>query len=42
MPVEMATAVTVYAGIGLFMCFQLVALGLLFRRDVISAFKGRP
>jgi hypothetical protein len=42
MPVEMATAMTVYAGIGLFMCFQLAALGLLFRRDVIGAFKGQP
>lgn len=41
MPVEMASAATVYIGIGLFMCFQLVALGLLFRRDVIGAFKGQ-
>lgn len=42
MPVEMASASTVYLGIGLFMCFQLVALGLLFRRDVIGAFKDQP
>lgn len=41
MPVEMASAATVYIGIGLFMCFQLAALGLLFRRDVIAAFKGQ-
>ena len=41
MPVEMAAAATVYIGIGLFMGFQLVALGLLFRRDVIAAFMGR-
>lgn len=41
MPVEMASSATVYIGIGLFMCFQLAALGLLFRRDVIAAFKGR-
>ena len=41
MPVEMASAATVYVGIGLFMSFQLVALGLLFRPDVIAEFKGR-
>lgn len=41
MPVEMASAATVYLGIGLFMCFQLVALGLLFRRDVVAEFKGQ-
>lgn len=40
MPVEMASAATVYVGIGLFMGFQLVALGLLFRRNVIAEFKG--
>ena len=40
MPVEMASAAMVYVGIGLFMCFQLVALGLLFCRDVITEFKG--
>ncbi len=40
MPVEMASAATVYLGIGLFMVAQLVALGLLFRRDVINGFKG--
>lgn len=41
MPVEMASAITVYLGIGLFMGFQLIALGLLFRRDVIAEFMGR-
>ena len=41
MPVEMASAATVYLGIGLFMCFQLVALGLLFRREVIAEFNKR-
>jgi hypothetical protein len=41
MPVEMASATTVYLGIGLFMVAQIVALGLLFRRDVIAEFKGR-
>lgn len=40
MPVEMASAVTVYLGIGLFMAAQLVALGLLFRKEVIAEFKG--
>ncbi|SLN76134.1 hypothetical protein [Roseisalinus antarcticus] len=40
MPVEMASAMTVYLGIGLFMAAQLVALGLLFRSDVIAEFKG--
>jgi len=40
MPVEMASAATVYLGIGLFMVFQLIAFGLLFRRDVIAEFKG--
>jgi hypothetical protein len=40
MPVEMASAATVYLGIGLFMVFQLIVLGLLFRRDVIAEFKG--
>ncbi|MGB3406637.1 MAG: hypothetical protein WBA67_04010 [Jannaschia sp.] len=38
MPVDMASAATVYVGIGLFMVFQLIALGLLFRRDVIAEF----
>jgi len=37
----MASAATVYLGIGLFMVFQLIALGLLFRRDVIAELKGR-
>lgn len=39
MLVEMVSAATVYLGIGLSMCFQLVALGLLFRREVIGEFK---
>jgi hypothetical protein len=41
MPVEMASATTVYAGIGLFMVAQIVALGLLFRREVIAEFRVR-
>lgn len=41
MPVEMASAATVYAGIGLFMVAQIVAIGLLFRRDVIADFVGQ-
>lgn len=41
MPVEMASAATVYVGIALFMVAQIVALGLLFRRDVIAEFKER-
>ncbi len=41
MPVGMASAATVYVGIGLFMGFQLLALGLLFRRDVIAEFTAR-
>lgn len=40
MPVEMASAATVYVGIGLFMVAQIVALGLLFSREVITEFKG--
>jgi hypothetical protein len=42
MPLEMAAPVTVYLGIGLFMVFQLMALVLLFRRDVIAGFSGWP
>jgi len=38
MPAEMASPTTVYVGIGLFMILQLIALGLLFRRDVIQHF----
>ncbi len=38
MPVEMASAATVYLGIGLFMLAQIGALGLLLRRDVIAEF----
>ncbi len=40
MPVEMASAATVYLGIGLFMAAQIVALGLLFHGKVIAEFKG--
>lgn len=40
MPVEMASAATVYLGIGLFMIAQLGALGLLLRRDVVAEFSG--
>lgn len=40
MPVEVASAATVYLGISLFMVAQLVALGLLFCRDVITEFKS--
>jgi hypothetical protein len=40
MPVEMASAATVYLGIGLFMVAQIVALVLLFRREVIAEFTG--
>lgn len=40
MPVEMASAATVYLGIGLFMVAQLAALGMLFRRDVVAEFSG--
>jgi hypothetical protein len=38
MPEIMASQMTVYLGIGVFMVFQLVALGLLFRSDVIHHF----
>ncbi|NCP65034.1 MAG: hypothetical protein GW763_15895 [Paraglaciecola sp.] len=38
MPVEMASAMTVYLGIGVFMLCQLIALVLLFRTDVIAYF----
>jgi len=38
MPEEMASQITVYLGIGVFMVFQLAALGLLFRSDVIHHF----
>ncbi|MGB3407726.1 MAG: hypothetical protein WBA67_09550 [Jannaschia sp.] len=40
MPVEMASPATVFVGIGLFMVFQLAALWLLFRKDVVQAFVG--
>ncbi|MEM9158743.1 MAG: hypothetical protein AAGB46_06800, partial [Verrucomicrobiota bacterium] len=36
MPIEMASASTVYIGIGIFMFFQLIALGLLFQRDIVD------
>ena len=38
MPAEMASATTVYLGIGVFMSCQLIALALLFRDDVIAYF----
>jgi len=38
MPVEMASPLTVYLGIGLFLASQLVALGLLLRTDAIRHF----
>lgn len=38
MPAEMASPATVYAGIGVFMTLQLVALILLFRREVVVHF----
>ena len=40
MPAEMASSATVYGGIGVFMALQLIALGLLFRRDVVAHFKS--
>ncbi|WP_290847947.1 hypothetical protein [Henriciella sp.] len=41
MPEEMASPMTVYVGIGLFMILQLIALCLLFRRDVIQHFASQ-
>jgi hypothetical protein len=41
MPAEMASATAIYLGIGLFMAAQLLALMLLFRRDVIAEFEAR-
>ncbi|MEM6311884.1 MAG: hypothetical protein AAF754_17770 [Pseudomonadota bacterium] len=38
MPVEMASALTVYLGIGVFMVLQIIAIILLFRQNVISQF----
>lgn len=38
LPVQLAAPETVYVGIGLFMVFQLIALALLFRSDVIAHF----
>lgn len=38
MPTEMASATTVYLGIGVFMACQLIALALLFRDEVIAHF----
>ncbi|MEM6627104.1 MAG: hypothetical protein AAF719_10405 [Pseudomonadota bacterium] len=38
MPEDMASAATVYGGIGLFMTLQIIALGLLFRQTVIAYF----
>jgi hypothetical protein len=39
MPAEMASPATVYGGIGIFVVLQLIALWLLFRRDVVAHFK---
>ncbi len=41
MPVEMATATTVYLGISVFLVFQLIALTMLFRDDVVEHFGGK-
>ncbi|MEM9531991.1 MAG: hypothetical protein AAGA23_13855 [Pseudomonadota bacterium] len=38
MPATMASPLTVYVGIGLFMIVQFIALGLLFRREVADYF----
>lgn len=38
MPAEMASPATVYAAIGVFVTAQLIALGLLFRLDVVEHF----
>lgn len=38
MHAEMASAMTVYLGIGVFMVFQITAIMLLFRKTVISQF----
>lgn len=38
MPLEMASAMTVYLGIGVFMVCQLIVLALLFRDEVIAHF----
>ena len=38
LPPQVAAPATVYVGIGLFMVFQLIALSLLFRADVIAHF----
>lgn len=38
MPTEMASSVTVYAGIGIFMVLQIVAIVLLFRQKVVAHF----
>ncbi|MEM0978075.1 MAG: hypothetical protein AAGJ34_11105 [Pseudomonadota bacterium] len=38
MPVEMASPMTVYVGIGVFMVLQLIALAILFQRRVADGF----
>lgn len=40
-PAEIASATTVYLGIGIFMVCQLIALAMLFRSDVIEDFADR-
>ncbi len=41
MPVEMASAMTVYLGIGVFLTCQLIALALLFKKEVILQFSAK-
>lgn len=41
MPIEMASPTMVYLGIGVFLAMQLIALALLFRRDVATHFWRR-
>lgn len=38
MPADMASATTVYLGIGIFLALQLVAIWLLFQRRIVDAF----
>ncbi|MEM8580353.1 MAG: hypothetical protein AAGF50_04045 [Pseudomonadota bacterium] len=40
MPGEMASPITVYLGIGVFMVLQLIAIWLLLRRNVVAHFYG--
>lgn len=41
MPADMASSETVYAGIGVFMVLQLIALVLLLRSDVVAYFASQ-